>query len=162
MNLKQHSDPQEISDRNIHCFLLEAGFALVRIATCLPEAALSAFHLICPSARLGALGENWACVGSSVSLCSSLPCPASCSDFPRYFHFSWLPWMPCFTLLCVPSSFPEVEVEGEALQGRLSVQWSDSQALSDLLSRQLPAPIHSCLLRTAQALPSFGSSLSIN
>lgn len=129
MNLKQHSDPQEISDRNIHCFLLEAGFALVRIATCLPEAALSAFHLICPSARLGALGENWACVGSSVSLCSSLPCPASCSDFPRYFHFSWLPWMPPLVSLC--SVFPRVFLKWK-LKGR---RFRDALVFSGLTPR---------------------------
>lgn len=59
MNLKQYKDPEEILEgRNAHGYVLKAGFTIVWIATCLREAALSAFHLVCPSARLGALGEN--------------------------------------------------------------------------------------------------------
>ena len=113
MNLKQYKDPEEILEwRNAHGYVLKAGFTIVRVATCLQEAALSSFHLVCPSARLGRLERTGcrfqACVDDSVPLCSSLPCTASGSEFPEIFSLMLVidptTCFPSFLLWC----FPEV------------------------------------------------------
>ena len=81
---------------------------------------------------------------NSVPLCSSLPCTASCSEFPEIFSLLMLVLDPT---TCFPSSFlwsfPEMMCYKRrclrALQACPSVQWICLQAPSDL-RRQLPAP----------------------
>lgn len=82
----------------------------------------------------------WTVQSLCTPLCLALP---HALRSQRYFHFSWLPWIGPLVLL--HSVFPWVFLRWRAvsllwvswtLQGCLSVQWSGSQAPSDLLSKQ--------------------------